>query len=89
MAYTVAVDKKTVHGDERTLHLTITPDAATGNVDTGLESINGFSIVAASAASDSWHVRKNTGAESTAIAGTLGFSGVSSGDEFAVTVWGR
>jgi len=89
MAYTVSVDKKTVHGDQRTHHLTVTADAATGNVDTGLAYIDGICCAAASAASSSEHFRKNVGAESTALVGVIGCSGLASGDDFHITVWGR
>jgi len=89
MAYTVAVSKKTVHGDERVHHLVVTADAATGNVDTGLNYIHGVAWSAASAASSSQHIRKNVGAESTALVGVLGISGVASGDEYQITVWGK
>jgi len=89
MAYTVSIDKRSVHGDERVLHLSVTPDAATGNVNTGLQNIYGVAWAAASAASSSQHIRKNVLTAGTAAAGWIGISGVASGDEYAITVWGK
>lgn len=88
MAYTVSTEK-TVFGNQRTHFLTVTADAATQNVDSGLSYITAMSYCSVSMASAPNLFRPNVGAESTALVGWVGVSGVASGDEFILVCHGR
>ena len=88
MAYTVST-RKTVHGDERTHHLDITADAATQTVDTGLKVINAFVVGQQSCATAGIKIYANSNASGVQSMGVLGMSGLVSGDELYVTVFGR
>jgi hypothetical protein len=89
MAWTVT-RKQTVFGNERIVHLNLTADAATQNVDTGLSVITAFSVGLQSMTTiASLHILPNVGAGATAIAGTLGCSGFTSGDSLFITCYGR
>ena len=91
MAFTTTILKKTVFGDERTHHLTVTTDAAEGVVTTGLSYIDGFTLTPGSLSTGTAypHVFTNVGSTATATGGTLGVSGATSGDLYYITVFGR
>ncbi len=89
MAYTVGINEKYNEGPHRVRVLSITADAATQNVATGLDYIRFFSVGIQSAASAPIKIFANSGAGGTAIAGTLGISGAASGDVFYVICHGR
>jgi hypothetical protein len=89
MAYTVAILKKLSVGNQKCHVLSITADAATQNVDSGLSYIDDFTVGCQSMASTPIKIFANSGAAGTAIAGTLGISGAASGDVFFVRVYGR
>ena len=89
MAFTATVDKKTVFGDERVIHYTITADAATGVIDTGLGTVVAVQASPASMASAPFSIKKDELAAGTASAGSIAITGVASGDEIYVTVYGR
>lgn len=89
MAFTVAKLKESVVGDMRFQVLSCTADAATQAIDTGLGYIYGVAFAPQSMASSPWSVRANELAAGTASVGSIGVTGVASGDEFYLTVWGR
>ena len=89
MAFTVAKLKESVVGDMRFQILSCTADATTEAIDTGLDYIYGVSAAPQSMASSPWSVRANEGVAGTSTLGTIGVTGVTSGDEFYLTVWGR
>lgn len=89
MAFTVAKIKESVVGDMRFQVLSCTADAATQAVDTGLDYIYGVAFAPQSMASSPWSLRANEGAAGTSTNGSIGITGVASGDVFYVTVWGR
>jgi hypothetical protein len=89
MAFTWTIAKKSVHGDERVIHGLVTADGTAGSVATGLSVINGVSWspkLLASATCACFGI--NVGPTSTATAGTLAVTGVTSGDTMYVTVFG-
>lgn len=88
MAYTVSGLASTVMGDQRVVSLRITPDAATGVVSV-MNNINFFSVAIQSATTGAGKFAMNELAAGTSVAGMLGISGVASGDEYIVTVYGR
>lgn len=88
MAFTVT-KTVTAWGDQRTVFLDVLADAATQNVDTGLGFIRAFSVGGQSMTTAAMKCYPNSGAGGTAIAGTLGISGVASGDRFFIICHGR
>lgn len=89
MAFTVTLNKKTVHGDQRCHQYLVTADGATAAIDTGLGFVDGIATAPKSMASSPYSVSANEGVASTATVGTIGVTGVTSGDDFYMTVWGR
>ena len=88
MAWTITRDK-TVFGNKAVVGITIQPDSATFNVETGLKNIHYFAVGIVSATTiSSWHIAKNSGCVGTALAGTLGCTGFTSGDLIDVIVFG-
>lgn len=88
MAWTITYDK-TVFGNKAVVGITLAPDSATFNVETGLKKIHYFAVGLSSAATiSSWHIAKNSGCGGTALAGFLGCTGFTSGDLADVIVFG-
>lgn len=89
MAWTVT-KYPTVFGNKRAVGLKLVADAATQTVETGLKTIEWFTLgIASLTTCASLHIKPNLGAEATAIAGSLGCSGFTSGDEIYITVFGQ
>lgn len=89
MAYTISRYAKN-YGNDRTVHLDITADAATQTVDTGLKIIESVSWAPASMSTYvGWKAAPNKDASGTAANGSLGISGLTSGDRLFITVYGR
>lgn len=88
MAWTV-VNTPTTFGNKKVRMLKITPDSATFAVQTGLGVIEHVAMFLSSCNSASFKVAVNSGCTGIAAPGTLGITGVTSGDEFYVTVFGR
>lgn len=89
MAYTVTKSQQTVMGDQRVWQGVITADAATGVVSFGLGYITHVQATPKSMASSVWNVQTNVDASGTASNGDLSVTGVTSGDDMYVTVYGR
>lgn len=90
MAWTVSIIDKYNVGNKRCHILSLTADAATQNVATGLQVIDHFTRGQISVTAGTNQVMiKNVGALATSIAGTLGCSGFTSGDVLYVSVFGR
>jgi hypothetical protein len=87
MAYTVT-SKQSVHGPDRVVYLDITADAATQTVETGLSQIYAFSVGQQSCSTAGIKIYANSNATGIASMGVLGLSGLVSGDELFVTVYG-
>jgi hypothetical protein len=87
MAYTV-VRVNSVFGNERVAILKITTDAATQNVGSGLSVIHGIALGIISCNSANFKIGVNSATTGTAVAGTLGITGCTSGDVFYVTCFG-
>lgn len=92
MAYTKSLTVNSVFGDKRVQGYTVTADAASGTISTGLTidhiGVAYGSITTANAAIYGV-VRPNATAAGTASVGTIGFSGFTSGDVLYVTVYGH
>ncbi len=90
MAWGADIIDKGVFGNKRYHVLSLTADAATQTVDSGLDIIDFYFTGQQSVtAGTNQVVYKNTGAEGTSIVGSLGCSGFTSGDVLYITVFGR
>jgi hypothetical protein len=89
MAFTVTTKKKTVFGDMRVHILDVTTDGAEDNIATGMSVIEGFAVGAQSIATSAFSLNENVDSSGTAANGTIGASGLASGDAFFLTVYGR
>jgi hypothetical protein len=88
MAWTVT-KTPTVFGNKRAVLMACVADAATQNIETGLSTIEAFSVGYSSMTSASPKLWANSGSAGTAIAGVLGCGGFTSGDVLYITVYGR
>lgn len=89
MAYTIE-RTPVVHGSQRGTQMKITADAATQSIDTGIDYIMHMQVTPVSAATVVGNTFKpNLDASGAAANGFLGVSGLASGDEFFVVVYGR
>ena len=90
MAFAYTISKKTVFGDERIHHGVLVTDATTGTVASGFDVIE--SIAWAPKSSTTMIGTRfliNANAAGTASLGTLAVTGITSGDELYVTIYGR
>lgn len=87
MAFTVS-KTEIVFGNKRGEILDITADAATQTVQTTLKTIHGFMVGIQSATTAGFKVYHNSSASGIATPGSLGISGVATGDRFFITVFG-
>ena len=88
MAFTLNTTK-TVFGNLRVHVIDVTADAATQTIDTGMKVIIGHALGVQSCATMGFKVYANSNASGVQSFGVLGVSGLVSGDEFYVTVFGR
>lgn len=89
MAFSISAAQTTVFGNERVWQGVVTADAASGVVSFGLKTLTHVGWSQKSMTTALAKVRLNALADGTASQGDLGISGVASGDELFVTVYGR
>jgi len=89
MAYTVTTEMSTVFGDKRVKGYLISANAATDNIDTGLDYIDHMQVTIKSAATYTAYWAKNVLTDAVASLGTISVTGCTSGDDYYVTVYGR
>lgn len=93
MAYTYTAAATTVFGNQRVSQGVLTADATSGVVSFGLATITHMTWSAKSMTTNNsgtlTRFRINATAGGVAAAGTLGVSGLVSGDEVYLTVYGR
>lgn len=93
MAFTTTQVVNTVHGNQRVWQGTVTADNTSGAVSFGFSTLTQIHWSPSSSTTNNSGVlprfRINLGPGGTAAVGTLGISGVVSGDEYYVTVYGR
>ena len=88
MAYTI-VRTPAVLGNKRAYLLDITADAATQTIETGLSVVEGVSIAQQSCTTAGIKCYANSNASGIQSFGVVGLSGLASGDELFVTVFGH
>jgi len=89
MAFTNSLLRRTVMGDMQVQYYSCTADALTGTIVTGMQSIDMIAITPKSLTTGAVKFGMNEGVAGTAIAGTLGVTGATSGDEFYAIVYGH
>lgn len=89
MAYTVTKVRNTVYGDERKITYSVTADAATQTIATGLAVITDFNVQSLSMTTSTFKAWPNSSASGVATPGSIGLSGLTSGDQFYLTVFGH
>ena len=85
----VSVTKKTVFGDQRVHFISFVAGAAEENIATGLNFIEHFSVGIKSVTTGAYFMDKNVNSTLTVANGTIGVSGVVSGDHWFIAVYGR
>jgi len=88
MAFTVNKEMS-VFGNKRVVLISCSVDSASGNVDTGLSVIDGFSLSVVSGVSAGITARQNVGSGATARNGILNINSATSGDSMFIVVFGR
>ena len=88
MAFTISVNEKTVFGNMRVHILSCSVDSASGNIDTGLSNVYGYSLGVVSMATAGATMKKNVGSGATARAGIININSAANGDVFLLTVYG-
>jgi hypothetical protein len=91
MAFTVTTQFETVMGNKRVTGLLVSADAASAAVDSqmGFVECVSFSPVSMGSASSLAYFYANQGVGATSIAGSIRAGGLTSGDVFFLTVYGR
>lgn len=91
MAFTVTTVYKDVKGSERCHTLKVTADAASDTIKTGLSVLTAFSLGVQSMATavPPPRIRINETAAGTSTMGSIGISGMTSGDVIYITAFGR
>lgn len=88
MAFSKANATQSVWGNKRMVSFTLTADANSGAVDTGLAVIEGVFTAVRSAATGSQKFKANLNSGATALPGSLFVSSCAAGDDFYVTCFG-
>jgi hypothetical protein len=88
MATSYDIIHKTVMGNKRVHIVSMSMDAASANVETGLSVIHAVAFAPVSMATAAIGLRRNIGSGSTARAGILNIGSCVSGDVFNITVYG-
>ena len=90
MAFTVTKSQSTVFGNQRIWQGVVTADATTGVVSFGLASIDHIAACPKSMSTAfAGNFKSNEDTSGAASVGDLGISGVVSGDDIYLTVYGR
>jgi hypothetical protein len=88
MAIAVSIIEKNVVGRNRTNILSISMDAASSNVDTGLSKVYGYALGVVSMATAGPTMKRNIGSGATARNGFINVNSAAAGDVFILTVFG-
>lgn len=89
MAFTVALSAQRSIANQRVVHVSCSVDSASGNIVTGLKTVEHVGICPVSMATAAIVLKKNIGSGATSVPGNININGAVSGDVFMLTVWGR
>ena len=87
MAYSVTYNKG-ISGNKRVNILDVTADAATADIETGLNYIEGFEVGIKSITTSFYMMQENQLKAGTTSNGYIGVTGLTSGDEFFLVCYG-
>lgn len=88
MAFTIGREF-TVWGNKRVAILSCSLDSASGNIVTGLKTVDGFTMAPVSMASTAVILKRNIGSGATSVPGTVNINGGASGDVFFLICYGK
>lgn len=88
MPFTITREQ-TAFGNKRAVLLDVLADGAEANIDTGLGHVDAFTVGVKSIATMTYTMHENVDSSGTASDGTIGVSGLTSGDEFFLVIYGR
>jgi len=86
MAFTISRREYIAHTRCKILNVDI--DSASGNIDTGLSVVHGFSLSPISMATAGIKLKANVGSGATAVNGNINVNAAASGDNFYLVVFG-
>lgn len=89
MALSATLLDQTIVGNKRVQFYSCVADAATGTFDTALSFVDCIQVAPKSMTTAAGKFVCNKGTTGTAIVGTVSVTGIVSGDEFYLTVYGR
>lgn len=88
MAFTIAREQSEM-GNKRTVLLSCSIDSTSGNIDTGLSVVDGFTWAPVSMTTTIAKLARNVGSGATARPGIINVSSGTIGDSFFLVVYGR
>lgn len=88
MAFTISREQ-TVVGNKRAVLLSCSVDSTSGNIDTGLSVVDGFTVGGVSMATTGINFKRNVGSGATARPGILNVNSANVGDSFFLVIYGR
>lgn len=80
---------KTVFGNKRVMVISFSAGGAEENITTGLDYVDHFSCGVQSVATSAFTMKTNQDSSGTASNGSIGVSGVASGDQMYIYAYGR
>jgi hypothetical protein len=89
MAFSISTIHNSVFGDLRVAILSCTIDSASGNINTGFQSVYGAHIMPGSMATAGITLVRNVGSGATARAGYVNVNSGAAGDVFVLSVYGK
>lgn len=88
MAFTISKEP-TILGNKRVMLITCSVDSPSGNVDTGLSIVDGYSFSPVSMATAGIKIARNVGSGATSRPGFININSAVTGDSFFLVVYGR
>lgn len=89
MAWTTTKTNEYAAGNHKVQHWKLEADSATLELNTGLGVVDHIAVAPGSMASSPWSVRPNVTSAGVASNGYVAVTGVTSGDDVYLTVWGH
>lgn len=86
---TVSILDKTVFGNKKVHVISFVASAAEENIVTGLQRVDAFAVGAQSVTTGFYKMKANVNSTSTVANGTIGVSGLATGDQMYITVYGK
>ena len=88
MAFVATLQERTVQGNKAVQVYECSSTVATGTIATGLNSVTYYTVAPISFTAGELKIRKNQNSVGGAANGTVAISGMTSGDDFYIVVYG-